>query len=55
MCFLYLEPVTPEGNLDQEGHASRRRHKSAVQRSVSSDVSSYLLLDTLLCFILLDV
>ncbi|PSN43169.1 hypothetical protein C0J52_09893 [Blattella germanica] len=39
LCRPDKEPVTPEGNLDQEGHASRRRHKSAVQRSVSSDVT----------------
>ena len=31
--------MTPEGNVDQDSHASPRRHKSAVQRSVSTDVS----------------
>jgi hypothetical protein len=36
----FLELISPESNTDQDVHASRRRHKSAVQRSVSSDVSN---------------
>jgi hypothetical protein len=38
ICFI--EPTSPESSTDQDCHAFRRRHKSAVQRSVSSDVSN---------------
>jgi hypothetical protein len=31
--------MSPESSADQDCHALRRRHKSAVQRSVTADVS----------------
>lgn len=40
LCRSDKDPMSPEGNVDQDSHASRRLHKSAVQRSISSDVTS---------------
>ncbi|KAJ9583770.1 hypothetical protein L9F63_021894, partial [Diploptera punctata] len=39
LCRSDKEAASPEAGVDQDGPASRRRHKSAVQRSVSTDIS----------------